>query len=58
MQRRHAGDEVALLVSRRGRLRRIVATLGAPERATWTLELDADASPAQRHTYEEWLGAE
>jgi len=52
----HAGDEVELLVARRGRLRTLEVTLGAPASNDWTVEVNPDASPAVRRVYESWVG--
>jgi predicted metalloprotease with PDZ domain len=54
---RHAapGSEVAVLVARRGRLRRVPAVLGQEPVASWSLELDPDASRQQRTQRARWL---
>ena len=49
------GDLVSLLVARRDALMRLNLTLGeAP--GTWQLELKTDATAAQKHHLDDWLG--
>jgi predicted metalloprotease with PDZ domain len=49
------GDRVSILVARRDRLTRLDLTFGEPP-ASWQLELKADATSAQRHHLDDWLG--
>ncbi len=49
------GGEVAILVARRGRLRRVPVVLGQAPAVDWTLELDPDASRQQRTQRARWL---
>lgn len=50
------GDAVELLLSRRGRLRRLTIELGREPEANWSIEVDPDASPGTRRVREDWLG--
>jgi|TARA_B100000959_G_scaffold20640_1_gene19927 predicted metalloprotease with PDZ domain len=50
------GDEVSVLVSRRGMLRRIAATLGEAPDDAWQLEVDPNAHFIQEERVEAWLG--
>jgi predicted metalloprotease with PDZ domain len=54
---RHAapGSEVAVLVARRGRLRRVPVVLGEAPVVSWRLELDPDASRQQCTQRARWL---
>lgn len=58
LARLRAGETVDLLVSRRGRLRRLRVVLGERPSDTWRLELDPSASATQRRSLESWLGPE
>ena len=49
------GDHVSVLVARRDRLTRLDLTFGE-EPAKWQLELKPDASSAQKHHLDAWLG--
>jgi predicted metalloprotease with PDZ domain len=49
------GDRVTVLVARRDRLIRLDLTFGE-EPAKWQLEVKTDASSAQKHHIEAWLG--
>ena len=51
------GDKVALLVARRDRLTRLDVTLGAEPGRPWRLEVDPDATDAQKYRLISWLGA-
>lgn len=50
------GDEVAVLVSRRGRLRRIDVTLGSAPQESFELSVDPEASPGARSERNAWVG--
>jgi predicted metalloprotease with PDZ domain len=52
-----AGDEVELLVARRGRLRRLDLTLGTTPADRWQLEVDPSANVSQRRALDAWLPA-
>lgn len=56
MQRHRPGDRVALLVSRRGRLRRLPMEFGRAPESQWVLEPDPDTSPGARRRLSDWLG--
>ncbi|MEM9070957.1 MAG: PDZ domain-containing protein [Myxococcota bacterium] len=56
--RYRAGDEVEVLVSRRGRLRRLSVVMGTRPEDRWTLEVDPAATPVQRRNFQSWLGPE
>ena len=56
MARTEPGEEVSLLLSRRGLLRRVELILGDAPRSEWTVQVDPDASPARRRARESWLG--
>lgn len=49
------GDRVVALVARRGRLERIALTLGSASAATWALEVDPNATDAQKASLAAWL---
>ena len=50
------GEQVDLLISRRGRLRRLPFTFGTKPVDQWHLERDPTATPVQRRALEAWLG--
>lgn len=50
------GDEVSILIARRGALRRIAVTLGEKPRTKWILEADPDATQLQKSRRKSWLG--
>ena len=56
LQQYAAGDQVSVLVARRGELRRLDLTLGSEPPREWTLELDPDASSDQQTRRAAWLG--
>ena len=58
IQRFSPGDTIRVLLSRRGRIRSIHVELGQAQEASWTLELDPQASATQRRNLESWLGPE
>ena len=49
------GDEVTLLVARRDQLMEIEVTFGAEPPREWSLEVDPEASAAERQRRAEWL---
>jgi predicted metalloprotease with PDZ domain len=49
------GRGVVLLLSRRGDVKRLHATLGAEPPDRWTLEVRPDATPRQRAHLTKWL---
>ncbi len=51
----HPGDEVALLVARRGRLTALRVTLGEKPTETWTLEVDPEAEEEAAARRQYWL---
>lgn len=57
LARYRAGERVRLLVARRGRLVRLPITFGAKPEASWTIEVDPDATPAQVARRTAWLSA-
>ena len=56
LRRFEPGDEVTLLVARRGALRTIPITIGQRPRATWPIEYDPAASDAVAQRRRRWLG--
>jgi len=50
------GDQVSLLIARRGELLRISVTLGQKPEDSWKLEVMADATPQQQSALSAWLG--
>ncbi len=55
LEQMRAGEKVAILVSRRGRLTNIDATLAADLGKRWSLEVDPAATPVQRERLNAWL---
>ncbi len=55
LRRHRPGEELSLLVARRGLLRRLSAKLGRKPSETWTLQADPTASEAQRLARKSWL---
>ncbi|MCU0227741.1 MAG: PDZ domain-containing protein [Bryobacterales bacterium] len=51
----HAGEQVELLVSRRGKLLKLPLTLGAEPVVSWRLELDPAASVSAKASLARWL---
>jgi len=56
MESYRPGDTVSVLVSRRGELMRLEATLGRQPANRWRLEVAPDATPAQQAHLAAWLG--
>ncbi len=52
------GDQVSLLISRRGELLRIPVTLGKKPEASWKLEVLKEATPQQQAALSTWLRSE
>ena len=52
------GDQVSLLVSRLGELRRYLVTLGRAPVERWSLSIRPDATAEQRQRLTAWLGPE
>ncbi len=50
-----AGEQVELLVSRRGRLVKLPVTFGAQPRSSWRLEMDPRATEVQKAALHKWL---
>jgi predicted metalloprotease with PDZ domain len=50
------GDKIVMLVSRRDRLSKLDVTLGPEPARAWRLEVDPDASEAQKYRLIAWLG--
>ncbi len=50
-----AGEQVELLVARRGKLLKLPMTLGLQPRPSWRLELDPVAAAARRASLSKWL---
>jgi predicted metalloprotease with PDZ domain len=50
------GEEVTVLVARRGKLRRIDLTLGEAPRTNWDVQVASDATGRQRLHLKRWLG--
>jgi len=57
MKQYSPGDEVTLLVARRGELLRLSVTLAEEPALSWKLERDPEATPEQRERLIAWLGA-
>jgi predicted metalloprotease with PDZ domain len=57
MEQYQAGETIAVLVSRRGRLVEVNATLAAEPGRKWMLEVNPDATPEQIRQLNAWLGA-
>ena len=51
------GQELELLVARRGRLKQLKIRLGRKPTHTWQLEVDPAASSASKHSLNQWLRA-
>ncbi len=58
LTRYRPGDEVELLISRRGRLRRLAVTFGEKPTESYVLELLPAPTAQQRGRLTQWLGAE
>lgn len=56
IERYSPGDVLAVLVSRRGRLRRINVTLGEAPQAAFEVSVDPEASPGARSEQSAWVG--
>ncbi|MCF7687246.1 MAG: PDZ domain-containing protein [Cephaloticoccus sp.] len=56
VQNYQPGDQVELMVSRRGILSTLQVTLDSPPAKSWKLKIRADATPAQTAHLEAWLG--
>ena len=56
MEQLRPGEEIAVLVSRRGKLTTVQAKLGEDPGKRWTLEVDPEASPEQTERLNVWLG--
>lgn len=52
----HPGEKVSLLIARREQLMRIDLTLAEETPKKWQLEIRPDASAAQKHHLDSWLG--
>jgi predicted metalloprotease with PDZ domain len=52
----HPAERVSILISRRDRLRRIDATFGQEPARQWSLEIDPDATTAQKANRTAWIG--
>ena len=52
------GDEIEMLISRRGKLMNMQLTIGSRERQSWSLKVDAKASENQKRAKAHWLGQE
>jgi predicted metalloprotease with PDZ domain len=50
------GDKIGMIVSRRDRLSKVEVTLGAEPGRAWRLEVDPNATEAQRSRVIAWLG--
>jgi predicted metalloprotease with PDZ domain len=50
------GDKIVMLVSRRDRLTKVDVTLGAEPGRAWRLEVNPDATDAQKAQLNAWLG--
>jgi predicted metalloprotease with PDZ domain len=57
MEAYRPGDHVSILVTRRERLTRLDATLGAEPRSPWRLEPHHNPSDSQRAHLARWLTA-
>ena len=55
LSRLQAGDEVEVLLSRRGRMRRATLILGSRPADAWQLEVDPSANVSQRRALDAWL---
>jgi predicted metalloprotease with PDZ domain len=49
------GDAVSLLVARREQVTKVDLRFGSEPTNSWRLEIDPNASEAQRHALEAWL---
>jgi predicted metalloprotease with PDZ domain len=55
MEQFHPGEKISLLVSRRGKLIKVDATLAEEPRRKWMLEVKPDATPEQTKQLNSWL---
>ncbi len=55
LSRHRPGEKLSLLISRRGRLRRVEVTLGTTPTDMWQLEPDPQATQAQQASRKSWL---
>jgi predicted metalloprotease with PDZ domain len=55
MEQFHAGETLAVLISRRGRLTTVTVTLAEDPRGRWTLEVNPEATPEQSVQLNAWL---
>jgi predicted metalloprotease with PDZ domain len=56
MEQFRAGEQIRVLISRRGKLTQVDALLAADAGKRWTLEVIPDATPEQRKQLNAWLG--